>query len=219
MRRILLLSLALPFTLLATRAAAQTCVGMPSFSSGRMQVAGGGTFADGASSFGGTFGYGTPKGLYGKAGIGTTSYDALSGSSFDLNLGGGYQIPLHASRMAEVCPVASLSVGSGPNNVLGSGVDMSSRTLAFGASVGGLVGHSTQMQILPNASFQFANTRATADDGTTSASASESYGLLTLGTGFVFSSRFSVNPSVSIPVGLDGSSTSFGLSGAINFGR
>ena len=218
MRRILVLSLALPFTLLATKAAAQTCVGMPSFSSGRMQVAGGGTFADGASSFGGTFGYGTPKGLYGKAGVGTTSYDGLNGSSFDLNLGGGYQIPLHA-RMAELCPVANLSVGSGPNDVLGSGVDMSSRTFAFGAAVGGLVGHSTQMQILPNASFQFANTRATVDDGTTSSSGSESYGLLTLGTGFVFNSRFSLNPSISIPVGLSGSSTSFGLNGAINFGR
>jgi hypothetical protein len=219
MRRTLLLSLALPFTMLATTAAAQTCVGMPSFSSGRMQVAGGGTFADGASSFGGTFGYGTPKGLYGKAGVGTTSYDALSGSSLDLNLGGGYQIPLHASRVAELCPVASLSVGSGPNDVLGSGVDLSSRTFAFGAAIGALVGHSSQMRILPNASFQFANTRATVDDGTTSASGSESYGLLTLGTGFVFNSRFSVNPSINIPMGLDGSSTSFGLSGAINFGR
>jgi hypothetical protein len=219
MRRIFLLSLALPFTLLTTKAAAQTCVGMPAFSSGRMQVAGGGSFADGVSSFGGTFGYGTPKGLYGKAGVGTTSYDALSGSSFDLNFGGGYQIPLQSSRMAQVCPVANLSIGSGPNNVLSSDVDMSSRTFAFGAAIGGLVGHSTQMQILPNASFQFANTRAVADDGTTSAAGSESYGLLTLGTGFVFNSRFSVNPSLTFPMGLDGSNTSFGLSGAINFGR
>ena len=219
MRRILALSLALPFALLTTNAAAQTCVGMPSFSSGQMQVSGGGSFADGASSFGGSFGYGTPKALYGKAGVGTTSYDALSGSSFDLSVGGGYQIPLKTNRMAQLCPVANLSIGSGPKNVLGSGVDMSSRTFSFGAAVGGLVGHSTQMQILPNASFQFANTRATADDGTTSASASETYGLLTLGTGFVFSSRFSVNPSLSFPMGLDGSSTTFGLSAAMNFGR
>jgi hypothetical protein len=219
MRRILLLSLALPFTLLTTRAAAQTCVGMPSFSSGQMQVAGGGTFTDGASSFGGTFGYGTPKGLYGKAGIGATSYDALSGSSLDLTFAGGYQVPLHTSRTAELCPIASLSIASGPNDIAGSGVDMSSRTFALGAAIGGLVGHSTQMQILPNASFQFANSRAVVDDGTTSTAGSEGYGLLTLGTGFVFNSRFSVNPSLSFPMGLSGSSTSFGLSGAINFGR
>jgi len=218
MRRILTLSLVVPL-FLSAQAAAQTCVGMPSFSSGQMQIAGGGQFVSGANSFGGTFGYGAPKGLYGKAGIGTTSYDAFNGSSFDLNAGGGYQIPLHTSRTAELCPVANLSLGSGPNDVLGSGVDLSTRTLAFGASVGAILGRNPQLRILPNASFQFANTRATADDGTTSSSDSESYGLLTLGTGFVFNSRFSLNPSISIPVGLTGGDTSFGLVGAMNFGR
>jgi hypothetical protein len=218
MRRAFLLSLSLPF-ILGAKVAAQTCVGMPSFSTGRMQVSAGGNFADGASSFGGNFGYGAAKGLYGKAGIGSTSYDAFDGSSFDLNLGGGYQVPLRSSRMAELCPVASLSLSSGPNDVLGSGVDLSGRTFAFGAAVGALVGNSSQMQILPNASFQFANTRAKIDDGTDSASDSESYGLLTLGTGFVFNSRYSLNPTISIPVGLDGSSASFGLGGAIQFGR
>jgi len=184
-----------------------------------MQVVGGGQCADGANSFGGTFGYGMPKGLYGKAGIGTTSYDGLGGSSLDFGVGGGYQVPLHSSRLAELCPIASLSLGSGPNDVLGTGVDMSSRTFAFGASVGALVGRSSQVRILPNASFQFANTRAKLDDGTTSLSDSQSYGLLTLGTGFVFNSRFSLNPSISFPVGLDGGDASFGLIAAMNFGR
>jgi hypothetical protein len=96
---------------------------------------------------------------------------------------------------------------------------MSSRTFAFGGSVGVGVGGSSQVRILPNASFQFANTRATLDNGTISSSASESYGLLTLGSGFVFNSRFSLNPSLSFPVGLDGGDVSFGLIGAMNFGR
>jgi hypothetical protein len=192
---------------------------MPAFSSGKMQLSGGGQFQDGANSFGGTFGYGTPKSFYGKAGIGTTSYDAADGSSFDLNLGGGYQIPLHASRTAELCPIASLGLSSGPNDVLGSGVDLSSRTFAFGASVGALLGRNPQLRFVPTASFQFANTRATVDDGTNSASDSESYGLLTLGTGFVFNSRFSLNPSVSLPIGLNGADASFGLMGAMNFGH
>ena len=218
MRRILILSLAFPLYL-STQAAAQTCAGMPAFSSGKMQIAGGGQFADGANSFGGTFGYGTPKSLYGKAGIGTTSYDAANASSFDFNVGGGYQIPLRASRTAELCPIASLGLSSGPNDVLGSGVDLSSRTFALGASVGAVLGRTQQLRILPNAAFQFADTRATADDGTNSASASQSYALLTLGTGFVFNSRFSLNPSISFPIGLDGGSTSFGLMGAMNFGR
>ena len=214
MRRILLLSLALPL-LLGSKAAAQACAGMPSFSSGPMQITAGGSFADGMSSFGGTFGYGMPTGLYGKAGVGTTSYDGLDGSSFDFGLGGGYQVPLHSSRKAELCPIASLSFGSGPNDVLGPGADMSTRNIAFGAALGTQVGNSPQMQILPNASFQFANTRIEIDN----AAGSESYGLLTLGTGFVFNSRFSLNPSISLPVGSDVYDTSFGINGAINFGR
>jgi hypothetical protein len=205
--------------MLGGKAAAQTCVGMPSFSSGQMQVAASTTFADGANSFGGSFGYGVPKSFYGKAGIGTTSYDGLDGSSFDLSLGGGYQIPLQSSRTTEVCPVANLSLNSGPDDIAGTGVDMSGRTFSFGAALGTQVGNSQQMQILPNASFQFANTRLSMDDGTTSASASESYALLTLGTGFVFNSRYSLNPSISLPIGLEGSDASFTVAGAIHFGR
>ena len=77
MRRTTLALLSSRSLVLCSQASAQTCVGMPSFASGNMQVAGGGTFADGANGFGGTFGYGAPKGLYGKAGVGTTSYDGL----------------------------------------------------------------------------------------------------------------------------------------------
>ena len=217
MRRALLLSLALTLSL-GARAAAQTCTGMPSFSAGQLQATAGGSFADGTSSFGGTFGYGVPKSFYGKAALGTTSYDALDGSSLDFGIAGGYQVPLQASRTAEVCPVASLSIGSGPIDVLGD-TDMSSRTFAFGAALGAHVGQNPQLQIVPNASFQFANTRVELDDGNDSAVGSESYALLTLGTGFVFNSRYSLNPSISIPVGLDGSDASFGLAGAIHFGR
>jgi hypothetical protein len=218
MRRILLLSLAVPF-LLAAKAAAQACAGMPSFSSGPMQIAAGGSFADGVSSFGGTFGYGTPKSFYGKAGIGSTSYDGLDGSSLDLALGGGYQIPLQTARKAEFCPVANLSFGSGPDDIGGLGVDMSSRTFSFGGAIGAMVGQNPSMDIIPNASFQFANTRLSMDDGTDSVSGSESYALLTLGTGFVFNERYSLNPSLSIPMGSDAYDVSFGIMGAINFGR
>jgi hypothetical protein len=217
MRRAFLLSLALTLGL-GARAVAQTCTGMPSFSAGQLQATAGGSFADGASSFGGTFGYGVPKSFYGKAALGTTSYDAFDGSSLDFGLAGGYQIPLQSSRTTEVCPVASLSLGSGPDDVLG-GADMSSRTFAFGAALGAQVGNNPQLGIVPNASFQFANTRAEMDDGTSSVSGSESYALLTLGTGFVFNSRYSLSPTISIPMGLEGSDASFGLAGAIHFGQ
>jgi hypothetical protein len=217
MRRIILLSLAIPL-LLGSKAAAQACLGMPSFATAPMQVAGGAQFSDGASAFSGSFGYGVANGLYGKAAVGTTSYDAVDGSSFDFGVTGGYQIKLKPSQKSELCPVASLGFGSGPNDI-GGDIDMSSRTFSFGAAAGTSVGHNPRMLILPNASFQFANTRTELEDATSSIAGSESYGLLTLGTGFVFNSRFSVNPTISIPVGLDGADAAFGLSGAIQFGN
>ncbi len=138
MRRILLLSLALPF-LLGSKAAAQACLGMPSFATAPMQVAGGLNLADGATGFGGSFGYGVANGLYGKVGVGTTSYDGLDGSSLDFGVSGGYAIKVNPSQKHEVCPVATLSFGSGPNDMLGD-VDMSTRNIAFGAAAGTSVG-------------------------------------------------------------------------------
>src|SRR5207237_1315557 len=82
----------------------------------------------GFSSFGGTFGYGRSEGQCVKAGVLAISYDALSGSSQDLNSGGGYEISLQRSWMAQGSPFANLSIESGPKNVLSTGVDMSSRT-------------------------------------------------------------------------------------------
>ena len=140
MRRTLLLSLVLPLTLLTAKAAAQTCVGMPSFSSGQMQIAGGGSFADGASSFGGTFGYGSRRPSTGRPASAPPRTTASTGRRSTSASAAGTRSPLQTSRTAELCPVASLSIGSGPNDIVGTGVDMSSRTFAFGAAVGAVAG-------------------------------------------------------------------------------
>jgi hypothetical protein len=43
-----------------------------------------------------------PKSFYGKAALGTTSYDGMDGS-LDFGVSGGYQIALKSSRPVEVC--------------------------------------------------------------------------------------------------------------------
>lgn len=217
MRRALLLSVLL-LLLLSGTSVAQTCLGKPSFAHGRMQVAAGGSFDEGANSYGGSLSYGAPRNFYGTAGFTTTEYDNFDGSAYNLNLGSGYQVPLEAGQ-AELCPVASLSLGWGPDDLLGPGVDVSNRTLAAGAAFGVRVGHGSQVQLVPNASFLLASTRLKVDNGTSSAADSETYGALTLGTGFVIASRYSLNPQVTIPVGLGGADPSFGVTAAINFGR
>lgn len=210
--------LSLLLLLTSTRSAAQTCLGMASFANGRLQLAPGVAFDDGATSYGASVGYGAPRSFYAAAGFSTTDYDGISASADNLNVAAGYQVPL-ASIRAEVCPVASLSLGWGPNDVLAPGVDVSNRTVAAGAAFGIVVGRGSQVQLVPNASFLLASTRLTADDGTDSASDSEGYAALTLGTGFVFGSRYSLNPSVTMAFGLGEVDPTFGLSVGIHFGR
>jgi hypothetical protein len=217
MRRALLLSVLLPL-LLSGRSVAQTCLGMPSFANGRMAVAPGVSFAEGSTSYGGSVGYGAPRSFYGAAGFSTTDYDGAPASADNLTLSAGYQVPLENIR-AELCPVASLGLGWGPDDVFGPGVDVSNRTIAAGAVFGILVGRGSRVQFVPNAGLLLASTRITVDDGTDSVSDSEGYGALTLGTGLVFGSRYSLNPTVTIPVGLSGSDPSFGLTAGIHFGR
>jgi hypothetical protein len=216
-RRVLLFS-SLLLLLVSQTSVAQTCLGMPSFASGRIGVSPGVSIADGSTGYGAGVTYGAPRNFYGAIGVLATDYDGVGASSTNLNLSAGYQIPLESAR-AEICPIASLSLGWGPDDVLGPGTDISNRTIAAGASFGIVVGQGSQVQFVPNASLLLASSRLSVSDGNESVSDSEGFAALALGTGFVFASRYSLNPIITIPVGLGDSDPSFGLWAAIHFGR
>ena len=114
MRRTLLVSMAL-LAVVSAPAAAQTCLGLASHANGQMQVAGNASFTDLSNSFGGSFGYGQPGGVFANAQIGTTSFDGLDGSATDLGVQGGYQLTVGQAQM-QLCPVASFGVGMGPKD-------------------------------------------------------------------------------------------------------
>jgi hypothetical protein len=218
MHRCFVVSLAL-LAIVRAPAVAQTCQGLPSFSHGQMQVTGNMVFQDGMDTFGGTFGYGQPAGLFGNVGIGTTSIDAFDGSSFDLGVSGGYQMRVGASKKMHLCPVASFGLGMGPKDIFGSGVDMSTQNLGFGVALGTSLPGGPRMEIVPTGGLSLAYLKVKADDGTTSNSDSETYGVMDLGVGFIFNSQISVRPGISIPLGLDGGDTGFGLTVGYNFGN
>ncbi len=218
MRRTLIVSMAL-FAVVNAPAAAQTCLGLPSHSAGQMQVAGNVGFNDLYNSFGASFGYGQPAGLFANAQVGTTSWDGLDGSTIDLGLQGGYQLTVGKVAQAQVCPVASFGVGMGPNDIGGAGVDASSTHGTLGFAVGKVMGANPKMKIVPNAGLGLAYNKQKLDDGTSSVEASETYGLASIGVGLIFNSNIAVRPSVSIPLGSDLSNDpTFGVSVAYNFG-
>jgi outer membrane protein with beta-barrel domain len=218
MRRSLVVSLAL-LAIVRTAAVAQTCQGLPSYSRGQMQVTGNAEFGNGMDSFGGTFGYGQPAGVFGNVGIGTTSIDALDGSSFDIGVGGGYQMTVGPTKKIHLCPVASLGLGMGPKDVGGSGVDFSSQNFGFGVALGTSLPGGPRMQVVPTGGLGLAYLKLKSDNGNNTNSASETYGVLNMGVGLIFNSNISIRPGISVPLGLDGGETSFGLTFGYNFGN
>jgi hypothetical protein len=118
-----------------------------------------------------------------------------------------------------LCPVANFGIGMGPKDVGGSGVDMSTMTGGMGLSLGTSLPGGPRMQIVPAGGLGLAYLKVKADDGTTSASNSETYGVMNLGVGFIFNSQIAVRPGISVPLGLDGGETSFGLTVGYNFGN
>src|SRR3954471_21048625 len=217
MRRSLVVSLALA-ALVNAPAVAQTCMGLASFSKAPVQVAGSGQTTNGLNTFGGSLGYGMKSGLWGKAEVGTQSYDAVDSHPMTFGARAGYQIPV-ARGKAQVCPTASFTVANGPDF---ANVNNSLQDATLGLSVGTVMGTNPKMKIVPTAGLSYAHDRLSAKDSSGTSlgdAASQSYGLASLGLGLVLNDNISVRPSVEIPLGLDGGNDArFGLTLGYNFG-
>jgi hypothetical protein len=210
---------------LTAPAAAQVCSGLASFASGALQVSGTAQFNDQAKTFGGGFAFGG-RGAFGQVGVGTTSYDAFDGSTFFFAGSAGYQVALDQKGVFHLCPMASIVHGSGPNNIdyFGDGsliLDFSQTDLSFGLGFGVLPAQVGSTRVIPTVSFSVVNATVTGKDDVSgqSDSQSETFELLGLGLGIVFNQVITVRPGVSIPMGLDGASTTFGAIVSVNFGR
>jgi hypothetical protein len=217
MRRSLVVSLALA-AMVNAPAVAQTCMGMASFSKAPVQVAGNGQTTTGLKTFGGSLGYGMKSGLWGKAEVGTQSYDAVDSHPMSFGARAGYQMPV-ARGKAQVCPTASFTVANGPDF---TNVNNSIQDATLGLSIGTVMGTNPKMKFVPTAGLSYAHDRLSAKDSSGTSlgdAASQSYGLASLGLGLVLNDNISVRPSVEIPLGLDGGNDArFGLTLGYNFG-
>ena len=217
MRRSLVVSLAL-LAMVESPAVAQTCLGLASFSSGNMQVSGNGQFSNGSNRFGAGFNYGLPASVFAGAQISTTSYDGAASSSLGIGANVGYQMSVGKAANIHVCPTASLELGMGPDDDANN-TDVSSRAANVGFSMGTTMGTNPRMKIIPTAGLGLAYGKQTTKVGGVSApDVSETYGLARLGVGFIFNQQIAVRPSVDIPLGLDNSDPTFGLTVAYSFG-
>jgi opacity protein-like surface antigen len=218
MRRTLVVALALVAVVNAP-AVAQTCQGLASFSTGRMQVAASTQFAEFSNTWGGSFSYGVPSGVYGGLDLSTESFDNDGGSSMGIGAHAGYQMKV--GQKISLCPVARLALGMGPDDEAND-INGSQTHGHFGLALGTEMGANPRMRILPTAGLGLQYSKLKAEDtspGGSTIEASETYGLARIGVGFVFNQQITVRPTVDIPLGSDLSSDpAFGLTVGYNFG-
>ena len=221
MRRSLVVSLALA-AMVNAPAVAQTCQGLASFSAGQLQVVGNAQFPEAAKIWGASVTYGMPSGIYGGADLSSTSFDNDGGSSLGIGAHAGYQMKLGQSGKINLCPVARLALGMGPDDEAND-LNRGTTDIHFGLALGTEMGSTRQLRIMPTAGLglQYSKFKEeeTAGQNPTTIEASETYGLARIGVGFVFNQQISVRPTIDIPVGVEGGADPvFGLSVGYNFG-
>lgn len=199
---------------------AQVCMGMASFSAGALRIGGSAVFGDDSKFFGGGLAFGSGGGFAG-VGIGSISYDDFAGSTFVINASAGYQLLLRSTSSIGLCPVASFSLGIGPNDIEGSGIDASSSGFTFGFQLGTAIPGGEQFQLIPSAGVAFAHSRFELEDGGGNSllEDSDTYGIVSVGVGLVFNAVLTILPHVQIPVGLEGADPIYGGSLGLQFGR
>jgi hypothetical protein len=202
----------------ASSADAQLCAGGAPYTTGRMQAGAQVASNDDYSSYGVGLNFGTARGLYGGAQIANNDYDFLDESGLWIGAGGGYQMR-PATKGFQICPVAAIGLGMGPDDIAGSGTDMSVRQFSAGAIVGMVAHRARNFQIIPTGGLSIINTKMTLDAPGGSADESDTFVSLDVGAGFLFNSVWVIRPMLSIPFGDDGRDESLALGVSYNFGK
>jgi hypothetical protein len=203
----------------STPLGAQVCAGFPSFQGRPIQVQGMALFNNKSKAFGGSVGFGGAE-EFGSLDLGTVRFDAYDASAFTVGGGVGYQLPLDTKGTVQMCPAVEVGFDVGPKNIRGTGFDYSETDISLGIGVGMVATRTEQVDVVPTGSIAFANAAGRLKDASgNTTSNSQSFGIIGLGVGFVFSHQVSIKPEVSFPVGVSGGSTTFGVTLAANLGR
>lgn len=213
------LSVVAAFSLLAALPAdAQLCAGTAPYTAGRMQVGGQLVSNDDYSSYGVGLNLGNARGLYGGAQIANNDYDFVEESGLWIGFGGGYQTR-PAKQGFQICPVAAIGFGMGPDDIGGSGTDMSVRQFSAGAIIGKVAHRTSTFQIIPTGGLSIVNAKVTMDSPAGSADVSDTFFSLDFGAGFLVNSVWTIRPMISLPFGDDGRDESLALGVSYSFGK
>lgn len=188
---------------IATPAAAQTCVGMPSFAAAPMRADIGLSFPTGGTGISAGLNFGQPAGLFGGASIGAINPDGPGGTLKSIGAQGGYSITPKSNPKLGFCPLVSLDYSwAGDNNMT---------TVGLGGAVGGVLSQGATTTIVPTAGL---SVLIPSGDF-----APDTYANLRLGAGFLFKrNTIAVQPLIDVPLGLEGADATIAVVVGFTFG-
>ena len=145
-------------------------------------------------------------------------YDGIEEMGTGFSVGAG--MPFRVSNAVEFCPLVgfyheSLNIDDPDLGTL----RLTTRGFSFGGSIGGVVSASPAFEVVPHASTEFVAAKATASLLGESASESDSYFVVGLGSGFVVRRILSIRPSIAYAFGVEDADPVFALSIGVNFGQ
>ena len=198
---------------------AQTCQGTASFSSGPVRIGAGFNTSDKVKSYAAQLAAGAVTGPYASAALSRAEYDNISNAAVGIGLTGGYAIDVAPAHAAQFCPLASFGYESGPDIGTGPGaISRSSHAIGFGGSFGGAIAVAPSFDFVPFVDAQYIIEQASVSSAGTTASSSTNFTEIDVGAGFVVNKMLTLQPAVSIPVGVAGGKTSFAIAFLFNFG-
>lgn len=204
-------------TLSATAALAQTCTGTASFASGPVRVGAGIDAGTDSKQYGAQAAVGRAAGPFASGSVVVVDLDEIdeNGTLYAAEL--GYGIRVAASKPFEVCPIAGIGFGSVDVGDGGLGVEISSRQLQVGLSIGAVASTTPTFAFVPAMAVFYANENVESK-GAVEFDESDDYGVITLAAGLVFNQRVTLRPNLAFPVGLDDADPMYGVAIAFNFG-
>lgn len=198
---------------------AQRCLGFPGFAGQPLRLGGTLTTGSDVTTLGADLAFGQAAGAFGGVGIGVADFDNTDESALLISGTIGTQMALgtasSTSAGAQLCPVASLEYQAGPS--IGN-VDISGLLLRGGVSLGTSIAMAQTVRLAPFGTLSVGYARSSISSPSLDESDSEVGGVIDLGAGVIFNNKFTIRPSVMIPVGFDDSDARFGLAVGFNFG-
>ena len=215
MTRMKLVGSVLVLTFLAARpAAAQLCVGNPSFGDGPYQASIAASFSDGVRGIDAGFAAGG-EAIFGGAGVTVLNFTDLDERTAGVFAHVGAEVAGNRENTILLCPIVRLDVLAGPD--IGP-VDTSSVGLQGGGALGVIVHDQGDLLVAPFFGLSAVYGRTTSEFAGVETTFSDTGGRADLGVGFIFNRNAAITPSVAIPFATGGADATFTIRFTFNFG-